>query len=727
MRLIVVAGMLLLLSALWGAPTTDTTLKPWRGWDKYQVIIHSTGSVKDAEKWFKQLTALGCTAEDCYYTIDPAPFIDGKFGFYVENMIPELAYLTKERQKLYDVDFNGYTSETGAHDHKFLLRKPCLDDLDFWKKKDEEVKQITVRFLPQDPTNPKKHPLLYDLRNEPSLGLATDPMDYCFAPSTLKAFRNWLQTQYPSLEALNTEWNTQYKTWDEVMPLTTYEIKERTRIAASAEKPENFASWNDFRAYMDVSFAHTLKHLRETIHELDPKTPVGIAGTQMPSAWGGYDLWRLSQAIDWAEINDMAGSRAIFRSFLPANSPVLSTVYGDDMNQISHNLWSRLLDGDRGCIIWDDEKSRVLAKEKDDMPLTDRGTKLAKVLAEIKKAAPAIFPLRRQPAEVAIHYSQASIRAHWMFESAEDEKSWPVRYGAYEAKHSGFVHVRDSVTKLITDLGLQSNFLSYEQLEKGDLAGYKVLVLPQSVAMSAKECRAVEHFVHAGGVVIADNMTATMDEHGKRLAHGQLDELFGINRQSVGWRAVGEAGTLADGETVFEPDLTVTTGKARFTSTPPEGVDQGALAIIERKVDTGRAIYLNLDLHSYAYDYTDEKNVKPNRLSATSLALRKLCGDLLKEAGVEAPITVVNAETGQPIPGVELRRYQGHTAFECVALLCDPDIIKAKQKVRLVLPQKKMASDLLTKENLEVAADNSLTLELDPWTPTIIKLQDPTP
>ena len=107
--------------------------------------------------------------------------------------------------------------------------------------------------------------------------------------------------------------------------------------------------------------------------------------------------------------------------------------------------------------------------------------------------------------------------------------------------------------------------------------------------------------------------------------------------------------------------------------------------------------------------------------------MRKLCGDLLKEAGVEAPITVVNAETGQPIPGVELRRYQGHTAFECVALLCDPDIIKAKQKVRLVLPQKKMASDLLTKENLEVAADNSLTLELDPWTPTIIKLQDPTP
>lgn len=49
----------------------------------------------------------------------------------------------------------------------------------------------------------------------------------------------------------------------------------------------NFSPWCDFRTYMDISLAGTLDDLRQAAHALDPRTPVGIEGTQMPSAFGG--------------------------------------------------------------------------------------------------------------------------------------------------------------------------------------------------------------------------------------------------------------------------------------------------------------------------------------------------------------------------------------------------------------------------------------------------------
>src|SRR5262249_7704103 len=142
--------------------------------------------------------------------------------------------------------------------------------------------------------------------------------------------------------------------------------------------------------------------------------------------------------------------------------------------------------------------------------------------------------------------SQASIRAHWMFDSRADGDSWPRRFSSYEAQHSRLARVRDSFMRVVEDLGLQYNFVSYEQVEAGELikGGFKVLMLPQSVAMSPRECRQVEAFVRVGGTVIADNMTATMDEHCRRLPQGQLDTLFGIRRSSVAWRGEAGGGTL---------------------------------------------------------------------------------------------------------------------------------------------------------------------------------------
>lgn len=687
----------------------------WRGWDVYHPIMWSTGTPADLGLWWNRLREIGCTTEECYRGRDPQPFIEHGIGYYVENLIPELAYL-HARQALYDEDFKGYTT---THERRFLVRRPCLDDPGFWAEVEPRVKALVKPFV-------GKRPLLYNLQDELSLGRFASPMDYCFCPHTLRAFRGWLQGQYPSLEALNSTWGSRFGSWDEVTPMTTYEIKARERADRAAGRPENYAPWADHRAYMDLSFARALGRLRDAIRTVDATTPVGIEGTQMPSAWGGYDLWRLSRVIDWVEPYDIAGSREIFRSFMPAGAPILGTVFGSDVPHLRQHLWRLLLHGDRGCIIWDDEKSRCIDKTASGMPVTERGTALSGVFAELKAVAPKLMSLQRVEDRVAIHYSQASIRAHWMFDSRADGDTWPRRFSSYEAKNSRLARVRDSFIRVVEDLGLQFNFVAYEQVESGELirGGYKVLLLPESVAMSAEECRQIEAFVRAGGTVIADNSPALMDAHCRRLPRGQLDDLFGIDRTPAGQTASSKAGTLPSptaGSTalpVLETGIRPTTGKGVTSST-------GAPALITRRVGKGRANYLNVDVRDYGrFRLTPPKGD----------AYRTLFQRLLREAGVEAPVRVLNAVDGRDVPGVEVWRYRA-PGSEYVALLRNPEAeadslgpigytsnaaLEKRERIRVRLGRKSRVTDLRSGRSL--GDTDQVTIELDPWSPTILEL-----
>lgn len=676
----------------------------WRGWDSYQAIMWSTGTARDNARWLERLREAGFTAEQCPPGRDPSPFLRAGLGFYVENLVAELAYL-HDRRALYDADWQAYTS---TRDKANLTRRPCLDDLEAWDR-------IRIRVESQVRPFINSRPLMYDLRDELSIGTYASPMDYCFGPHTLRAFREWLKQQYGPLEALNSEWETSFAGWDEVQPMTTYEVKDRERAALAAGRPENYAPWADHRAFMDATFSRTLDMLRQAIRRLDPAGPVGVEGAQMPSAWGGYDLWRMANAVDWIEPYDIANSREIFRSFLPEGAPVVSTAFGSDFPHLRQKLWWLAVHGDRGVIVWDDEQSRAIEKDAAEMPLTERGRWLKAVLEELRAAAPRMFTWRRVDDRIAIHYSQASIRAHWMFDSREDRDTWPRRFSSYEANASRIARVRDSFIRVIEDLGLQYNFVSYEQIENGELinSGYRALLLPQSVAMSEKECAAVEQFIREGGAVIADNMTATMDEHCRRLGKGRLDEMFGIRRSGTGWRARAAAGTVA-GLPAFEPDIEAVAGEFRKSGS-------GAPAVIRN----GRAVYLNIGMHDYG-------RLRLNPPGGEEY--RKLFAEVLAGLGIEPEVRVLG-EDGAPAPCVEVWRYRdGDAAY--LAVMRNPEFRAAELKpagytgnaaiettirVRIVPSVPAAFTDFRTGERLSESGE--LEAELEPWFPLLYRLE----
>ncbi|HRU95634.1 MAG TPA: beta-galactosidase trimerization domain-containing protein, partial [Anaerolineae bacterium] len=238
-------------------------------------------------------------------------------------------------------------------------------------------------------------------------------------------------------------------------------------------------------------------------------------------------------------------------------------------------------------------------------------------------------------APVALHYSQASCR------------------GSYARGNlQGWNNARAAWSKILMGLGLQHTFLSYDQLEKGELTFPKtrLLILPYSVAMSEAEVNAVREFVKAGGYVIADVQTAVMDEHCRERNEGALDDVFGMKRMDGGTGHVaGEAKLNApawglEGADLRckleEPSLTLKGGQALLAGASAPGV-------IVNKHGAGRTIYLGFGMARYI-------DMAPRQEGA---AMRQMLAAILREAGVQWPVMVREGKDALNPPEVEVYHY----------------------------------------------------------------------
>jgi hypothetical protein len=522
-------ALLLLVTAGAGAAEPQG-LRPW---DEYRVIMWIGGQpYEDPQKvplFFQRLREMGIDTGMVYSDGDPGPLLENAMPYYVENIVNKGLCLKRNSPV---ADWNKLVDKwVKTRDRALLIRPYGLDDPDWRAWATNQMQSVAKK-------NRANAPLAYDIRDELSTTVLTNPFDYDFSPTTLAAFRRWLQTQYADLAALNRQWETTFGAWDEVVPFTTDEIKhrmvsgvarprgvpewralERVRFdAASARRSParwNFSPWADFRTYMDVSLASALDEIRLASHSVDPQTPVGIEGVQMPSAFGGYDLWRLSQVVDWVEPYDVGSAREIFASFIP-DKPLLSTIGEDDTRRAIRQLWHTLLQGDRGCVVWWSED--CIDWTRDDLALTAKAKALAPALREMSGALPRLFlRARRIHDPIALHYSQPSIQVDWLLQSAPLGENWVRWVTSEEEKSNRMARVRKSWLKALQDLGYSPRFVSAAQIEEGALRSgdWRVLVLPRSLAMSDRELAEVRRFVQGGqGVVLADTQVA-FDAHGR--------------------------------------------------------------------------------------------------------------------------------------------------------------------------------------------------------------------
>jgi hypothetical protein len=569
-----VLGLTLLVNCARGQPTNQ--VRPWL--DYRTIMWIGDSAYKQPSKlplFFHRLREMGVNTAMVDDDGDPQPVVQNHFPYYVENMVNRgLCLKWNSQVRDWDSFVTGWTK--AGRPKAALVRDYCLDDPQWRKWAVEQVQQLVGKNRPFAP-------IAYNLRDELSVTFSANPFDYDFNPIALARFRHWLQTQYASLDALNAEWDTRFTGWESVEPFTTDDIKNRMASgeALPRGRPDwqsletlkfdpltarqspvrwNFSPWADFRTYMDLSLARCLGDLRAAARGLDAQTPVGIEGTQMGDAFGGYDLWRLSRVLDWVEAYDIGNAREIFGSFM-AGRPILTTVFEADASHARRRLWHLLLEGDRGCIVWWSEDCIDWASAE--YLLTAKARALAPVLKEMTSPLARLFlRAERERDPILLLYSQPSIQVDWLLESTIDGSTWVRRFSSFEAAHNRLIKTRNAWVKVFEDLGWSPQFISSEELEEGRLRnlGDAALVLPASYALSDPEINEMDVFLSATNSKVRpsprheifwDGSPGLFDQHGKMRKDNPFDHFAGMraaNRVTCVPAANGESAVSLPGD-----------------------------------------------------------------------------------------------------------------------------------------------------------------------------------
>jgi len=456
---------------------------------------------------------------------------------------------------------------------KDLIRTPCLTDPRWKKEVDFDLLRAQIKEM-------KKYgPVSYNITHEGAISVIT-PLDLCFSPTCQESFRNYLKDVYGDLKSLNNEWDTNFKDWREVAPITLSEAK----------KTGQYARWVDFRKSMEKVWIGVTSEVAEIIKKVDPEARAGFDGGSV-SWYSGWNWWEMSKRFQHFIV--YGRDFEIIRSFAPPDS-FRSGFYGAYRSNLGNKNyqifppWDYLFHGFNAASYFNSYWYEQSAFAPDGSPFPfflDAVKELEEIKGGLGKL---LLSSQRMDDKIAIHYSQSSLYASAIFPE-------PTTIGASQ----------ENFRYLLEDLGLQYKYVSYEEIEQGKLMerGYKVLILPYSQSLSQKEAEEIERFVREGGMVIADLRPGIMDEHGKLLQKGLLDNLFGIKREFL--EIITDENKISirkeGGKLGFKGEFLSSSIESGISTTTGEALAEaeGKPVLIVNRYGKGQAVLLNFALDKY--------------------------------------------------------------------------------------------------------------------------------
>ena len=642
----------------------------------------------------------------------------GAFGVYWYDRGPtapeEMEEAIAEFNRTKDFDALQYLTKRELYrrtgDARFLARVPSFSDPGFLDRLSNIV-QAVVRGKSRYNMD------YYFVGDEGSLTSYADPYDFDWSAFALADFRKWLKTEYGTIESLNKEWRSEFRSWDEVVPYTT--DKARTE--------RNYAPWADHRTFMEVSFARAYQTVRDAVVKSDPNGRIALSGTQVTTAYNGCDWYRLDRVIDDFLSYDGGNQWDLHRSFAKPGSMIgFWTGYGSRGVAVQNAIWTAAIHNVlHPNIFW------MFAFLNPDFTCSQSAQDMGEVYRILKHGGigKLLMEADRKQDGVGLHYSMSSVHAASITGNSPE--------GRQRAIGRDFPADRDGWVRMINDLGMQFDFVSYEQVEKGELAvpRNRLFVLPLSMALSPEEAKAMQDFAQAGGVVIADAGAGIMDEHCAWQAKGLLNGFFGIRAPSSEKRRFAGSKTVeqnADGDVTGERwapgiqgPVKVTTEGTRWglQETVLQGLeavereveaDTGSAlirigdtdAVIARQVGKGWAVYLNVLLDRYPDMRSREYG---------GAVERALIRALLHGLDVRPAVEVLTRE-GRPLGQAQIARYslgqtealavvkenvspEGMTGRDGVTVYKDANLgTMVREDITIRLPRKASVSNIITGE-----------------------------
>jgi len=336
--------------------------------------------------------------------------------------------------------------------------------------------------------------------------------DLCRREETFVGFRKNIKKRYKNLNALNHEWKTSFKTWKEVKPDTLKEAKKRSC----------FASWADFRDYMETVLCDSHTKITNALKAKgikDPKTC--IDGLSDFRHCLGHDITKLPKVVNEVSPYDKNLSLSLVRDINPNSNVIVNQgVYSSRTGHHDGFLWEALARGARASLFWNvytgeqDWTHGVMPDLRPAVPLADEGKDC---LALNRGPARLIKKSKMLNSPVAVLYSRPSIRVTDFID------------GSLGKNYSSMRVLLPGASEYF---GLNPKFIDSSTLNSSNkMRQFKVLVLPCTQAISNKDAEAVKHFVRSGGTVIADSRPGIFTEHCGKRAQAALDKVFGVKQK----------------------------------------------------------------------------------------------------------------------------------------------------------------------------------------------------
>lgn len=609
--------------------------------EKFSCVLWSG----DQARGIARAQALGCDALQLGRGADPGPLRAAGLGFYLDQPIG------KGLLELRDEEWRPLAQAYEAlRDPTTLIRPKCFAT--------QGVLDAAVTAAAAEVARVAGPDLRFvALADEASATRHDAPLDTCACAACRADFVAFLRRRVGSLDAVNAALGTQYAAFEDVLPVSTDQV--RRRELGETTLPADLRAFVLRQQFVAQQFADAVGHIAGAVAAAAPGVPVGLTGLQVPAAFGGNDYARLLPKLTLLEPYDNGGARELAASLGRADAHRYATLFPppepedkgprpNTVQHVRHALVDAAAHGLAGVVVWNDET----VFDAKDQP-TSFGAALRDELQQLRPILDACAGARVEAGPVWMLESQPSVALWWMLDSAKDGMTWVRRLASYERTHSTSQAARRAWLRLLGDLGHQPRFVAEDDLATRLLQERpRCLVLPASIALADRTAQAIDTYVRNGGTVLADHSTGLYDEQGLRRAAGALDELFGIGERSLRWDDL----LVREGQALRRLDARLPAAERGVRGRLGERRDDTTV-FLEQRHGRGRAVYLNAPVVGYVQARLDERAV------GFAFELRRRVRAVLQEAGVEPPCDVRGEGLPTCIERVPLRLRDGRAVL----------------------------------------------------------------
>ena len=350
-----------------------------------------------------------------------------------------------------------------------------------------------------------------------------------FGPLTTRKFQEWCKEQYANnLAALNREWSSDYKSWEEIKGLLLTEAVEKNQMP----------HWVDFRYFMrSRMWSQYFLDWTDMLRRYVPEARTGRCGHDQYDFTRFRDQMTCSKVYVGQEENsewrhglslELLQSFSGDKSFLLAPQSMIRWTY-DLENPLNRERWPWLVLflGLQG-FDWERGLGESLGGEfcftpdmSEPLPfLLDLSREVRQLQSGIGKLTITAKPYRSHVAMLWSPYNHYISRLYPFQDNAFS--------GTWLANVSVVGGAPSDALAMLNAARIRPTMVGPQDLADGGLKkrGFTALVLPYNKGMSEMEAREIRQFVREGGLVIAENTPGISSEHGRELAQPRLPDLF---------------------------------------------------------------------------------------------------------------------------------------------------------------------------------------------------------